>query len=63
MGPSSVLGLGCGSGALSGAEEGDLLADVGVLAVLQSPAGSGSAQGRCGWQEPAGRQRLERERR
>lgn len=58
----AALGLGCGSGALSGAEEGDLLADVGVLAVLQSPAGSSGAQGRCGWQDPAGGQRPERER-
>lgn len=49
----AVLGLGCGCGALSGAEEGGLLADVGILPVLQGPSGSSGAQGRCGWQDPA----------
>lgn len=48
-----MLGLGCGSGALRDAEEGGLLVDVSILAVLQGLAGSSSAQGRCGWQDPA----------
>lgn len=56
------MGLSCGFGALSGAEEGGLLADVGILAVLQGLAGNSSAQGRCGWQDPDGDWSLERER-
>lgn len=51
--PAAVLGLGCGSGVLGGLRMG-FAARCWALAALHGLPGGSCAQGRGGWQDPAG---------